>query len=178
MDQLRTNCRALWRRFRRASFELHGAFPRHGLRTADLPRESARHRNLFAGQPEEAVRHGLSHASQTFDAGRCQRRARLAHLGRVGDGADVLFGARANCIATRISASISPIRSTLWMPRPSTCACRCFRGHRFVLPKRRSRCIPCWICAATFRLSSISRTEKWAMSTCWISCLSKRVRSM
>ena len=31
-----------------------------------------------------AVRHGLSHAGQALDAGRCQRGARLADLGRFG----------------------------------------------------------------------------------------------
>jgi Domain of unknown function (DUF4372) len=32
---------------------------------------------------------------------------------------------------------ISPRRSTPWMPPPSTCACRCFRGPSFAKPKRR-----------------------------------------
>ncbi len=63
-------------------------FPRHGFCTADLPRKSAGYRSLFAGQPNEAVQHGFSCASQTFDTGRRQRSAQLAHVGRFGDIAD------------------------------------------------------------------------------------------
>ena len=84
---------------------------------------------------------------------------------------------RANCIATRVLVSISPIRSTPWMPRPSTCACRFSHGRRFVPPRRPSSCIRFWICAATSRLSSTSRTARWAMSMCWICCPSRQVRS-
>jgi hypothetical protein len=32
---------------------------------------------------------------------------------------------------------ISPRRSMPWMPPPSICACRCFRGPSFAAPKRR-----------------------------------------
>lgn len=62
--------------------------------------------------------------------------------------------------------------------RPSTCACRCFHGRRFVPPRRRSSCTRCWICAATFRLSSTFWTARPTRSTCWICCPSKPEPSM
>ena len=58
-----------------------------GLRSADLPRESARYRDLLACQPNEAAWHGFSLVRQTVDAGRCQRRSRLAYLGGFGSAA-------------------------------------------------------------------------------------------
>src|SRR5574340_369078 len=87
VDQFCAHCGAAWRRFQSAESELHRAIPRHGLRSVDLPRESARHRNLLAGQSDKALWHGLSLASQTLAAGRCQRRTRLAHLGGLGGAA-------------------------------------------------------------------------------------------
>lgn len=67
---------------------LYQTIPCHGFCTVDLSRKSAGYRSLFAGQPDEAVRHGFSRASQTLDTGRRQRSAQLAHLGRFGDIAD------------------------------------------------------------------------------------------
>lgn len=75
---------------------------------------------------------------------------------------------RANCTATTASVSTWTTRFTPWMPRPSTCACRCSRGPRSVLPRRQSSCIRCSTCAATSRPSSISRTARPTRSTCWI----------
>ena len=88
MDELRENRGSSWWRFGRAQSELYRAIPRHGFCAADLPRESARYRSLLAGQPDEAVQHGFPRASQTFDTGRRQRSAQLAHLGRLGYIAD------------------------------------------------------------------------------------------
>ena len=47
--------------------------------------------------------------------------------------------------------------------RPSTCACRFFRGLRSDRPRPRSNCIRCSIYAATFRRLSSSATEKCTM---------------
>ena len=55
------------------------------------------------------------------------------------------------------------IPSTPWILRPSTCACRCFRGLRSDRPRPRSNCIRCSIYAATFRRLSSSATEKCTM---------------
>ena len=60
----------------------------------------------------------------------------------------------------QLRASSWPTLSMRWIPPPSTCACRCFPGRRFVRPRRRSRCIRCWICAAAFPPSSISATAR------------------
>ena len=59
-----------------------------GFCTIDLPRKPSRYRSLLAGQPDEALQHGLSYADQAFDTGRCQRSARLAHLERLGNVVD------------------------------------------------------------------------------------------
>ena len=76
------------------------AVPRHGLRAADLAREPARHRGEPVGQCGQALRDGLSLRGQALDAGRCQRIARLAHLGRSGRGADP---ARAQALRQRLA---------------------------------------------------------------------------
>lgn len=49
---------------------------------------------------------GFRSPVKTLDAGRCQRRARLAHLGRFGDYA--YPGVRASCIAKTVWVSVSP----------------------------------------------------------------------
>src|SRR5262249_11593419 len=58
-------------------------------------------------------------------------------------------------------ASTSKIRSMLWMPAPSTCACRYFLGLRFARPRRPSSCTRSWTCAATSLRFSTS-----AMANC------------
>ncbi len=89
MDQLRTNRRALWRdsgvrclscteQFRAMAFAQ--LTTRESLRDIEIC--------LLANQSKL---YGMDFRTpvkrSTFDAGRCQRRARLAYLGRVGDGA-------------------------------------------------------------------------------------------
>ena len=85
MDELYPDRGASRRRFGCAMSEPYRTVSRHGVCAADLSRESARHRSLPSGQSVQAVRHGLSHAGQALH--RCQRRARLAHLGRSGGSA-------------------------------------------------------------------------------------------
>ncbi len=55
----------------------------YGLRTTNLPRESARHRNLFACSPDQALspRHSWQHRTQ--HTCRCQRISRLQNLCRL-----------------------------------------------------------------------------------------------
>lgn len=71
-----------WRQ-RGAHAVLRGAVPGHGFCPIDLPGEPARHRNLSVGPVRQALPHGISRAGATLDPGRCQRIARLAHLGRL-----------------------------------------------------------------------------------------------
>src|ERR1035438_4736184 len=59
-----------------------------GLCSADLPRESPRHRNLPGFYARQVVPHGISRTSDALYTGRCQRGARLAHLCRLFPGAD------------------------------------------------------------------------------------------
>ena len=48
-----------------------------------------------------------------------------------------LSAPHADCMLRSLLQWISPRRSMPWMPPPSTCACRCFRGPSFAKPKRR-----------------------------------------
>ena len=48
----------------------------------DVSRESARHRSLSLGAVGQALPHGYAGGGQAFDAGRCQRGARLAYSRR------------------------------------------------------------------------------------------------
>ena len=52
----------------------------HGFRATDLPRELARHRNLSACSPSQALPLGHTRQHRQEYAGRCQRAARLSHL--------------------------------------------------------------------------------------------------
>ena len=64
-----------------------GAIPVHGLRPADLPGKPARHRDLPLDPRIETLSHGLPPAGPALDAGRCQRKARLAYPCGVGPAA-------------------------------------------------------------------------------------------
>ena len=54
-----------------------------GVCTIDLPRKSARHRNLFEIGPAETLSHGISRSHCTQHTGRRQPQTRLAHLRRL-----------------------------------------------------------------------------------------------
>src|SRR5215467_1892420 len=58
----------------------------------------------------------------------------------------------------------------LWMPAPSTCACRYFLGLRFARPRRPSSCTHSWTCAATFLRSSTSAMANCTTSMFWTCC--------
>ncbi len=79
LDDVRPVRRALRRRQGRSRADVRGTVPGHGLRSTDLPREPARYRSMSVGPGCQALSHGLSRADSAFDAGRCQRVARLAH---------------------------------------------------------------------------------------------------
>ena len=69
------------------TLSLRRAIPVHGLRPADLPGKPARHRDLPLGPRIETLSHGLPPAGPALDAGRCQRKARLAYPCGVGPAA-------------------------------------------------------------------------------------------
>ena len=82
-----------------------------------------------------------------------------------------LYAARARL------ASTSKTRSTLWMPAPSTCACRYLLGLRFARPRRPSSCTRCWTCAATSLRFSTSAMANCTTSTFWTCCCPSRALS-
>src|SRR5262249_45410012 len=59
---------------------LFRSIPLHGLRSIDLSREPAGHRNLPSCPSEEALPRGLSRCDRPEHLGGCQRAPRLAHL--------------------------------------------------------------------------------------------------
>src|SRR5271166_7187505 len=63
--------------------QLHGPVPVHGIRAADIPGESARHRGLSALAGREALSHGDPRPSRAQHARERQRNARLADLCRL-----------------------------------------------------------------------------------------------
>src|SRR6266542_6894391 len=88
VDKFPTDRGALWWRSSRACPELRGTVSRHGLRAADVAGESARHRSLPVGTSHQALPHGPARSGSALHAGRCERVARLAHLGRFRASAD------------------------------------------------------------------------------------------
>src|SRR5207247_736006 len=52
-----------------------------------------------------------------------------------------------------------------WIPPPSICACRCFRGRSSESTKPPSKCTRCSTCTATSPRSSASRMARLKMST-------------
>src|SRR4030067_251056 len=65
--------------------ELHvsGSISVHGVCAADVSRESAGHRSMFALADREALPHGYSRPGVAQHAGQCERHARLADLCRL-----------------------------------------------------------------------------------------------
>ena len=88
-----------------------------GLCSADLPRESPRHRSLPGFYARQVVPHGLPGTRDALDTGRRQRGARLAHLCRLRPCADC-HGTTAVC---RRSARRGPRSSAI---------CAEFDNHR------------------------------------------------
>ena len=87
MDYFHADRRPVWRRSPGPDAFLRRAIAVHGLRPADLPGKPARHRDLPLGPRIETLSHGLPPAGPALDAGRCQRKARLAYPCGVGPAA-------------------------------------------------------------------------------------------
>ena len=128
-----------------------------GVCTIDLPRKSARHRNLFEIGPAETLSHGISRSHCTQHTGRRQPQTRLAHLRRICTNP---HPARENFIATSRSESIWKRRSMLSIRRPSICVSRCFPGPRFDAGREPSSFTRCSIYAAISPVFFAFRTEK------------------
>jgi hypothetical protein len=71
---------ALLRRLESQSVFVLGSVFVHGLCSTNLPQEPTRHRRLSEGALRSALPPGLPQPCVSQHAGRCQRRARLAHL--------------------------------------------------------------------------------------------------
>ena len=135
-----------------------GSVSVHGLCAVDLSRELARHRVKPAGAIGQALPHGHSRARSraTRWPTRTVRDWRI-----YADFAQHLIRHGARAVRQRdLRGGTGRTRSTLSMPPPSICACRCFRGRHFARPRPPSNCIRCWTCAATFPASSTSPTAR------------------
>ena len=113
-------------------------------------------------------------AGPALDAGRCQRKARLAYP--CGLAQRLITQARTLFDEELGLDLICPIPSTPWTRRPSLCACRSFRGRTSAPPMKITRCSTC---GATFRVglgwqaarrscASICSCRKPEPSTSWI----------
>jgi hypothetical protein len=71
---------ALSRRLQSQSVFVLGSVFVHGLCSTNLPQEPTRHRKLYEGALRSALPPGLPQPCVSQYTGRCQRRARLAHL--------------------------------------------------------------------------------------------------
>ena len=107
---------------------------RHGLRPADLPGKPARHRDLPLGPRIETLSHGLPPAGPALDAGRCQRKARLAYPCGVGPAAHHPGEDAVRRRRTGVGPDQYRLRPGL--DDPSLCACRSFRGRTSAPPRR------------------------------------------
>ena len=88
----------------------------------------------LAAQAAKLYHMGFREPVSALDAGRCQRVARLAHLCRLRAAPD-RSGQTSSTPATAWAWNLRTpsMRSTR---RPSTCACRSFRGRSFARPRR------------------------------------------
>ena len=81
MDEFWSHRRSLRRQRGRSSYDLRRAVSRDGFCAADMARESSRYRGNAWGQREQTLCDGIASQYLSLDIGRCQRSARLAHLG-------------------------------------------------------------------------------------------------
>src|ERR1700740_3069750 len=88
VDDICTDCRAVWWRPLRQVVALCRTFPGYGVCPTDLSGRSQRHRSLPVGPSLEALSHGVPRTDSALDAVRCERSPRLAHLRRLRPGAD------------------------------------------------------------------------------------------
>src|SRR5665647_890905 len=88
LEQLRTHRDSLLGRCSRVGIAQHRALSHHGLRAAHVARVSARYRSHTRCPCYQALWDGIASSGATLHPGRCQRAARLAHLGRLGSSLD------------------------------------------------------------------------------------------
>ncbi len=97
---------------------LLGPVPVHGVRAADLPRESTRHRGLLAFHERQALPHGIPRQGRAHHSRRRQRVARLAHLCRLRAGLDWHRAALVRPRSDRRGSGSKSLRSGLDHHRP------------------------------------------------------------
>src|ERR1700730_8371699 len=81
-------CKTLPGRLQTQELFLLGSVSLHGLRSANLSREFARYRSLFARATDQALPSRSARSSLAQYLGPCELRARLAHLRRLRASAD------------------------------------------------------------------------------------------
>ena len=136
------------RRFQRAHLQLPGPVSVDGFRTTDLPRKPARHRGVSARAAHQTLSHGAAWQSEPQHPGRRQRVARLAHLCRV---RPLAYPHRTPTVCSGASCSGSRrdgLRLGCHHHRPVPVAVSL--GEVSQNQRRRSSCIRCSTCAATF----------------------------
>jgi hypothetical protein len=105
---------ALSRRLQSQSVFVLGSVFVHGLCSTNLPQEPTRHRKLYEGALRSALPPGLPQPCVSQYTGRCQRRARLAHLRGSGDAPDqkgkTLYSGEQ--IDVELQQSVYPLDST------------------------------------------------------------------
>jgi hypothetical protein len=163
VEDLRTYRRApQWRR-RCAHLGLRRFVSRAGLRAIDVARVLARHRGLPDSQSGQAFSHGIEGRACPLDAVGCIEPSGLAHLSCTGDAADCA------CQETlrQRAAGHRPRRNRL---------CTGCDHHRPVPESVRLGTVS--FDQGRFPPSFTSATARCTKSTCWTSCLSKRVLFM
>src|SRR5262249_21721400 len=154
--------RALWRSAQGQELFLSRPIPLHGVRSTDLSRQFARHRSVPARTSGQAV--------AGFRAALWPMPTRIATGSSTPTLPSRSLPSPVVFMPQSPLASTSKIRSMLWMPAPSTCACRYFLGLRFARPRRPSSCTRFWTCAATSLRFSTSAMANCTTSTFWICC--------
>ena len=114
-----------------------------GLRSVHVPRESPRHRDLFAGREEEVVSLGPAWRRLAQQSVERQSRTRLANLCRLRSGVD--WPSPRTLRHGRLGPRLGGDRLRDSMPPRSTSACRCSPGPDFAGPRGLSSCTRCSI---------------------------------
>ena len=132
------------------------------LCATDVAGEFARHRGMFAAQSAKLYHLGFrcpQISRNTMANANAERDWRI-----YADFAQHLIRMARELYADGTLPDLEGIDTVYALDlRPSTCACRFFRGLRSDRPRPRSNCIRCSIYAATFRRLSSSATEKCTM---------------
>ena len=129
----RRMCETLSRQLPGPRFLLSRSVPHDGLRSVDLSRKPAGHRNLLECGAVEIVPRRVSRPGFQEHAQRCQQASRLADLRRLRSSAHSL------CPEPCTPRTTSQYRSNRppmpWIPQPSIFVLPCFLGRDFVVTK-------------------------------------------